>query len=65
MINQGLMSSNTDDWATPQLFFDNLNKEFNFTLDPCSSDKNHKCDKYYTIEDNGLEKSWGGGNSLL
>ena len=60
MINKGLMSSNTDEWATPKLFYEELNKEFNFTLDPCATNENHKCEKYYTREDNGLEKSWGG-----
>jgi len=60
MINKGLMSSNTDEWATPKDFFKELNKEFNFTLDPCATDENHKCSKYYTKEDNGLEQKWGG-----
>jgi len=58
MINKGLMTSNTDEWATPQAFFDELNKEFNFTLDPCSTKENHKCNKYYTKEDDGLSKDW-------
>lgn len=58
MINNGLMSSNSCEWATPKNFFEQLNKEFNFTLDPCSTKENHKCKKYYTINDNGLEKSW-------
>lgn len=53
-------SSKTDDWATPQDFFDNLNKTFNFTLDPCASHENHKCAKYYTKADDGLSKSWEG-----
>lgn len=53
-------SSKTDDWATPQEFFDDLNKTFNFTLDPCASHENHKCVKYYTREDDGLSKSWAG-----
>jgi phage N-6-adenine-methyltransferase len=53
-------SSKTDDWATPQDFFDNLNKTFNFTLDPCASHENHKCAKYYTKDDDGLSKSWEG-----
>lgn len=50
--------SQTNEWATPQDFFDELNSEFNFTLDPCATDDNHKCDKYYTKEDNGLLQSW-------
>ena len=60
MINKGLMSSNTDEWATPQKFYNELNKEFNFTLDPCCTEENHKCSTYYTKEDNGLQKEWGG-----
>ena len=59
-ITKGMMSSNTDEWATPKLFFEELNKEFNFTLDPCATDENHKCKKYYTKKDDGLSKSWGG-----
>ena len=43
-----MFSSKTDLWATPQDFFDRLNEEFGFTLDPCSTDWNHKCEKYYT-----------------
>lgn len=60
MLTEGLMSSNRDDWATPQAFFDKLNKEFDFTLDPCASEITHKCDRYYTRETDGLTKSWEG-----
>lgn len=52
-------SSKTDEWATPQDFFDQLNKEFHFTLDPCANDQNHKCEKFYTKEQDGLSKDWG------
>lgn len=51
-------SSKSSDWSTPQYLYDELNEEFKFTLDPCASDDNHKCDKYYTIEDDGLSKDW-------
>lgn len=53
-------SSETDLWSTPQDFYDKLNAEFNFNLDPCATVDNHKCDKYFTIEDDGLSKSWDG-----
>ena len=53
-------SSKTNEWGTPQDLFDELNKEFSFTLDPCATKENAKCDKYYTKEDDGLSKSWGG-----
>ena len=60
MISETLYSSRSEDWATPQDFFDKLNDEFNFTLDPCSSEENHKCPKYYTKEQDGLNQNWDG-----
>ncbi|KKN17796.1 hypothetical protein LCGC14_0962190 [marine sediment metagenome] len=47
-------------WETPQDFFDKLNKEFNFTLDPCCTKENAKTDIYFIEEDDGLNKSWKG-----
>lgn len=52
------LSSDRNTWETPQEFFNQLNDEFHFTLDACASDTNHKCDKYYTENDNGLLQSW-------
>lgn len=60
-----MFSSKTDDWATPQEFFDDLNREFGFTLDPCADDHNHKCAKYYTRAQDGLSQDWGGGTCFL
>lgn len=60
IVTPGLMSSLSDEWATPQDLFNKLNSEFNFNLDPCADDKNHKCPRYYTIHDDGLTKEWGG-----
>lgn len=53
-------SSETDNWATPQDFYDKLNSIFDFTLDPCASDTNHKTAKYFTAADDGLAQSWDG-----
>lgn len=58
-----MFSSATDDWATPQSFFDQLDAEFHFTLDPCASTENAKCRKFYTAQDNGLTQDWGGGGT--
>lgn len=58
MINTGLFTSNTDLWSTPIDFFEKLNKEFNFTLDPCANEHNNKCEKYFTKEQDGLKQSW-------
>lgn len=51
-------SSKTDLWSTPQDFFNKLDDEFNFTLDPCATPDNAKCHKYFTIEDDGLAQDW-------
>lgn len=53
-------SSASGDWSTPQDFFDKLNEEFHFTLDPCADHLNHKCEKYYTEEQDGLKQDWSG-----
>lgn len=53
-----MFTSNTDNWATPIKLFEELNSIYNFTLDPCSSHENHKCSKYFTIEENGLNQCW-------
>lgn len=61
MANMDVMySSKTDQWATPQDFFDEINQEFNFDLDPCADETNHKCERYFTKEQNGLQQNWGG-----
>lgn len=59
MITQGLFTSTTDEWATPQDFFDQLDQEFHFKLDVCANDENHKCAKYFTKVDDGLNMDWG------
>ena len=59
MNNELMFSSKTDLWSTPNDFFDKLNDEFNFTLDPCSTHENAKCYKHFTEEENGLLQDWG------
>ena len=55
-----MFSSKSGLWATPKDFFDELNKEFNFSLDPCATKDNAKCAKFYTKEEDGLTKDWRG-----
>lgn len=55
-----MFSSATDNWSTPQDFFDKLNDEFHFTLDVCADETNHKCEHYYTKEVDGLSRPWIG-----
>ena len=53
-----MLSSVKMDWETPKDFFNELNKEFDFTLDPCCSINNAKCNKFYTELDDGLLQDW-------
>jgi len=55
-----MFSSKSHEWGTPDKLFKNLDDQFNFTLDPCASSLNAKCEKFYTVEDDGLSKSWKG-----
>lgn len=53
-----MFSHKSDTWTTPQWLFDKLNKIYKFTLDPASSDNNHKCAKFFTEKEDGLKQSW-------
>lgn len=53
-------SSQTDEWATPQDLFDELNAEFGFGLDVCALPSSAKCEKYFTPEVDGLAQEWIG-----
>src|ERR1035437_9701109 len=55
-----MFSSKKMDWATPQAFFDTLNKEFRFTLDAAASKENAKCKRYFTEKDDALKQKWTG-----
>lgn len=57
-INEGLMSSDSYDWGTPQEFFNKVDQEFGFTLDVCASSWNAKCERFFSIEDDGLNQEW-------
>jgi site-specific DNA-methyltransferase (adenine-specific) len=60
--------SQTDDWATPQALFDQLDEIHNFTLDVAASSSNHKTAKWFGLDHNnpalrdGLTMSWAGEN---
>ena len=55
-----MFSSKSNEWATPSALYEQLNALFGpFTLDPCSTEENHKCRTFYTIEQNGLDQDWG------
>jgi len=51
-------SRETDERSTPDNLFLPLDEEFRFTLDPCSTHENAKCERHYTRKENGLLQSW-------
>ena len=59
-MNPAMYSSASDNWETPQDFFDALNAEFHFTLDAAASDENAKCARYFTKVQDGLAQDWTG-----
>ena len=65
MIQKKQYTNRSDEWSTPQDVFDELNAEFHFDLDPCATDENHKCENYFTKEQDGLKQNWGGVQSVL
>ena len=64
-MNNALLSSKNMCWCTPQDFFDALNEEFGFVLDPAETDKTAKCSLYYTPETDGLSQSWDRGGAVF
>lgn len=49
-----------DDRETAPEFFAPLMDKYHFTLDVAASAHNAKCERFYTIEDNGLARPWAG-----
>lgn len=59
MNTETMFSSDKNYWETPQRLFDELDAEFHFTLDAAASDENHKCERFFTEKENGLQQNWG------
>ena len=57
-MDKVLLSTGKDDWETPIQFFNKLNEEFKFTLDPCCGIETAKCSKFYTKNEDGLKQNW-------
>ena len=50
--------SESNDLSTPENLYNELNKRFKFTLDPCCNDENAKCTRHFTSKENGLIQDW-------
>ncbi len=64
-FTKGMRSSEDPTWETPPEVFAAFNRIFGFTLDAAASDQNHLCDRYYTLEDDALTRSWAPGPAWL
>lgn len=53
-------SSKTDQWETPQDFFNSVQVEFKLNLDVCATNENHKLWDWFTKIDDGLSQDWKG-----
>jgi phage N-6-adenine-methyltransferase len=53
-------SAAVDDRATSPEVFGPLDARFSFTLDVAASAHNTKCERFFSIADDGLEQSWAG-----
>ena len=60
MVSKVHFSSARSDWATPQEFFDELDKEFKVSWDVCADPHTAKCPGYWTVEDDSLSRTWEG-----
>ena len=57
-LNQGMMTSNSDEWTTPSALFRALDRRFGFELDPAATKENALCSMFFTEAESGLVKSW-------
>lgn len=60
MYNSFINKNTGNERATPIEFYNKLDDVYHFTLDPCALPENHKCEKYFTPDDNGLIQDWSG-----
>lgn len=60
MVASVMYSSASDNWATPQALFNSLNAVFKFDLDAAAAKDNAKCQKYFTVVEDGLTQDWIG-----
>ena len=57
-MNKVVHSSASVEWSTPPKFYQMLNEIFRFTLDPCATKQNAKCEKFFTKKEDGLHQDW-------
>jgi site-specific DNA-methyltransferase (adenine-specific) len=53
-------AAKTVEWSTPPWLFNQLHREFHFTVDAASSDENAKLPRHWTKEDSAFDHDWTG-----
>ncbi|MEI6075993.1 MAG: DNA N-6-adenine-methyltransferase [Verrucomicrobiota bacterium] len=56
---QRLARNFVEEATVPPWLFDALNRQFHFTLDPCSTHANAVCAHHFTKTEDGLTQDWG------
>lgn len=54
------VQDDVDDRALPPEDFARLEERFGFTVDAAAAEHNAKCERYWSIEDDGLSQKWAG-----
>lgn len=58
MLAEVMYKSEYQAWGTPQELFDELDNEFDFTIDVCADHENAKCFFYFSKEKDCLTREW-------
>lgn len=60
-----VVGNGSDDWQTPKVIFDALDKRFKFTRDAAATKQNSHCARYWTKEDDALLMDWSQEKSIF
>lgn len=58
-MNEALLSSKNMSWCTPPQFFNELDQEFHFDLDPAATEKSAKCARFSPRQTTGWKGTGG------
>lgn len=63
--NNGRYNGNGRHWETPPEVFEPLDREFEFTLDPCATSETAKCTVFFHEKLDGLKQDWAGARVFM
>ena len=65
MRHGAVVSNGSDDWRTPKIIFDALDREYAFTRDAAATRENSHCKLYWDIQDDALQMDWSLEKSIF